>query len=95
MVELKELEALKTALRSADSQDTEMFHELLQRAMSLLNLGDKDLAHQFNVSRPTVSRWRTGKNAPHPAMRTPIYSWLAKKATKAISSKDRILVPAG
>ncbi len=29
---------------------------------------DKDLARAFGVSRPTVQRWRTGQNAPHPAL---------------------------
>ena len=37
---------------------------------------DKTLALAFDVSLPTVRRWKTGINAPAPGMREGIYEWL-------------------
>lgn len=37
---------------------------------------DKELAREFSVSFPTAQRWRSGENAPHPAMRKYVFDWL-------------------
>jgi len=68
------------ALKSADLSDDAAFQALLNQGFVLLRLMDKDIAREFRMSRPTVTRWRNGTNAPHPAMRKPIYSWLAQRA---------------
>jgi len=68
------------SLRGASQQDDAAFHLLLVRGMELLQLLDKDIAREFGASRPTVTRWRNGVNAPHPAMRRPVFEWLEKRA---------------
>ena len=40
------------------------------------------LCNRFAVSRATVNRWRTGANAPHPAMREPVFRWLLDKCMR-------------
>lgn len=68
------------ALQAADIRDDEAFRSLLNQGMECLGLFDKDIAHEFNVSRPTVTRWRNGTNAPHPLMRRPVYDRLQQRA---------------
>src|SRR5262245_13518882 len=69
------------ALRNADVKDDGRFRELLIRGMELFSLSDKEIAREFDASRPTVTRWRNGDNAPHPSARKHIYGWMEKKAT--------------
>lgn len=73
------LEELEAALEAADVQDHALFASLLSDAISLLNLQLKDVAEQFAVSPASVTRWRQGRNAPHPALRRPIYRWLKRR----------------
>ena len=67
------------ALSFADPKDDAAFHKLLEQGVEVLHLVDKDIAREFGVSRPTVTRWRNGVNAPHPAMRKPVYTWLEQR----------------
>lgn len=68
------------ALEGADSQDDATFQALLAQGIESLQLVDKDIAHAFTVSRPTVTRWRNGESAPHPALRKPVFDWLERRA---------------
>lgn len=68
-----------TELSYADPKDVYAFRSLLEQGMELLQLTDKDIAREFGVSRPTVTRWRNGANAPHPALRKPVYTWLEQR----------------
>lgn len=76
----KDLGPYIEGLRQADPKNDQQFGDLLRRGFELLGLFDKDVAREFSVSRPTVTRWRNGDNAPHPAMRPPVYSWLERRA---------------
>lgn len=67
------------ALKVASANDDKVFHSLLLEGIRLLNLTNKEIAHRFDVSRPTIERWRTGINAPHPAMRKAVYDWLLSR----------------
>ncbi|HEY3399091.1 MAG TPA: hypothetical protein VGK03_00535 [Geothrix sp.] len=67
-------------LHTPDLQSDEDFHRLFNVGVDLLALPDKDLAHEFGASRPTISRWRNALNTPHPAMRKHIYAWMEKRA---------------
>ena len=68
------------ALRNADLMDDGLFRDLLVKGMELFSLSDKEIAREFDASRPTVTRWRNGDNAPHPSARKHIYGWMQKKA---------------
>lgn len=37
---------------------------------------EKVLARGMGVSRSTVKRWRSGKNAPHPSMHPAVYEFV-------------------
>ena len=67
-------------IETADQDDDVVFHSLIVRGMDLLQLLDVDFAHYFGTSRTTIMRWRTGANAPHPAMRKHVFAWLKQRA---------------
>ncbi len=67
-------------LEEANQNDDVAFHSLIVRGIDLLQLLDVDLAHYFGTSRTTVMRWRTGANAPHPAMRKHVFAWFKQRA---------------
>jgi hypothetical protein len=75
-----ELREYVRCLHQAEVRDDAAFHALLTRGFDLLHLIDKDIAREFGVSRPSVTRWRNGVNAPHPAMRKPVYMFLDQRA---------------
>ncbi len=56
----------------------EEFRDTFRQALNLLELSDQDVADGLLVSRPTVNRWRSGKNLPHHALRKPILRWCEK-----------------
>jgi hypothetical protein len=78
-------------LKKAEPTDDAAFKTLVAGGMDLMRLLDSDLAHYFGVSRPTVNRWRTGANAPHPALRKHVFAWLRNRASALLS---REAVPA-
>ena len=53
--------------------------EAIANLKNYLGYGDSELADALSVSRPTISRWRRGKNLPHKAMRQAILDWLVKE----------------
>ena len=54
-----QLDEYLTALQSADPKNGAEFHNLLAQGVELLDLLDKDIAHEFGVSRPTVTGGET------------------------------------
>jgi len=75
-------------LSYADTKDNAVFHSLLEQGMALLQLTDRDIAREFGVSRPTVTRWRNGSNAPHPALRKPVFTWLEQRTRLMIRRQE-------
>ena len=67
-------------LEAAEYENDKEFHRLVNRAINLLGLTEKDITAKFGISKPTLERWRNGANAPHPAMRKPIYSYFKEVA---------------
>ncbi len=66
-------------IRGADKNDGGVFAEILREALNDGCVGEKDLASAFDVSLPTIRRWRAGLSAPHRFMRPAIYNWLIEK----------------
>jgi hypothetical protein len=89
VMNIEELKRYIGSLKSANLKSDEQFKTLLNRGMELLRLIDADISKEFGVSRPTVNRWRNGANAPHPAMRKPLFNYLAKRASSLINSEFR------
>ena len=86
---IEELTMYVESLKSADPRNYEQFKNLLNKGMDLLRLLDSDISKEFGVSRPTVNRWRNGANAPHPAMRKPLYKYFEKRTSSLIASERR------
>lgn len=83
------LEEYVAFVRQADDKDDAAFKAVVARGMELMQLLDTDLSHHFGVSRPTVNRWRTGANAPHPALRKHVFAWLRNRAA-ALLNRERV-----
>lgn len=73
-----------TEFRTLLSQETavsdEGFQHIIGQVATALEKSDQELADDIMVSRPTVNRWRNGRNLPHPLMRGPILHWLDRQA---------------
>lgn len=55
------------------------FHEHVSQAMKDLGLTEHDVADEFGCSLPTVRRWMSGQNAPHPVMQPHVIEWFKSK----------------
>lgn len=44
--------------------------------IAIQNVPDKMLSRMFGVSRPSVRRWKSGQNAPHPFMQEAVFEKL-------------------
>jgi DNA-binding transcriptional regulator YdaS (Cro superfamily) len=90
MNNLEKLEQFKVAVEGADVDDAATFHDLIRQAFALrVVVSDEDVARKFAMSRPSVNRWKNGRTAPHPAVRRPVYAWLAKEARRAIEMERK------
>jgi hypothetical protein len=45
-------------------------------ALNACKMPDNELADALSVSKPTITRWKAGKNLPHDAMRLPVLKFL-------------------
>lgn len=81
---LQEMVKYRNKLKVVDAKDSTDFYMLFSEGMTLLSLLDEDVSREFGVSRPTINRWRNGRNAPHPMMRTPVYDWLIDRTSRLI-----------
>lgn len=77
---VKDLERFEEAVRRAEPQDPVLFRSLFSQGVDLLGLQLKDVGEAFSMSPASVTRWRQGRNAPHPAFRRVVYRWLATRA---------------
>ena len=71
--------------RPIEDQD---FQKVLQLGVDLLGITNKAIARNFGCSLPTVARWKTGANAPHPAMRGVVLEWLSDCVVEQLTSTD-------
>lgn len=80
------LQGLATILETTDPKDESgSFGRAISLSFRLIpDLTDQEVAHRFDMARSSVSRWRAGRNSPHPAMRTSIYKWFAERARERL-----------
>lgn len=74
-------------LKENGEKSNEQFKELFNEGTSILGLLDMDISRQFSVSRSTINKWRTGENAPHPAMQKIIFEYFEKMALSFIDKE--------
>jgi hypothetical protein len=79
----EELQGLEHRLESPDTRDAKVFRELLSDTIDLLNMSLREVADEFAVSPSSVTRWKQGANAPHPAMRPLVFKFLARKVAES------------
>src|SRR3954453_2678562 len=79
MASAQQLAAYEHQLEEFRPDDREAFMRLVREGMDLLDLRAIDLCEQFDVSRPSVQRWREGRSAPHPAVRQRVVNHLAER----------------
>ncbi|HXH92353.1 MAG TPA: hypothetical protein VNN25_12300 [Thermoanaerobaculia bacterium] len=84
------LESLRSKADSFKPEDDEQFRSILAEAQDLFGMTDGDMATEFLVSRPTVSRWARGKNLPHCLMRRPITEWVFKEANRQLLREQKL-----
>lgn len=84
------LGALVTDLRGfPESASRGEFTSQFEVAQAILELQDEELAELFQVSRPTIGRWRNGEAAPHPIGRKAVFNSLAKIAKDKLKALSR------
>jgi len=84
MEKIPQLQKFINELSKSDPRVDGVFQYILMDGMVLLEFGDDECARLFDVSRPTVTRWRNGSTAPHRAMRLPLCNVLRKEAGKRL-----------
>jgi len=75
---VKTLKHLLEQIRKAPTDNEELFCSLFSGTMNALEMSSKESAREFGVGRTTISRWIRKENAPHPAMRKPIFVMLER-----------------
>jgi len=84
------LETLAEDLRAfPEAAPRAEFTRQFKVAQLILELTDEDLAQLFQISRPTVGRWRNGDAAPHPIGRKAVFHSLAKVAKDKLKAIGR------
>ncbi len=89
----QELSMLVEQIKKAEKaglHDAALFQEILTKSARLLALSDDALADEFTVSRPTVTRWKSGTNVPYPIAREFIYNRLKKLASAQLKRLKKI-----
>ncbi len=61
---ITELRVLQVVCHIINLEDDKLFHQFIKQISKTLELKDYDMAVLFEVSRPTVTRWRQGVAAP-------------------------------
>lgn len=75
-------------------KDQSAFRSIVDWAIQSCEIEPVELAKAFEVSSGTVSRWRTGKNAPHPRERPRIIAWLKSRIDDRIRELESEHPPA-
>lgn len=69
------LSQVREALKAPES-----FAATVAQAIEVLGITDDELAEKFDMSRPSVARWRAGSASPHPALQPHVLTFLRQRA---------------
>ena len=83
------LTELRRMAEAASVEDDAQFVDVLKRAAQVLELSEGQIADALRVSRPTVNRWLNAQSDPHPAMRQPIFHWIATQAKRRLRTIEQ------
>jgi DNA-binding transcriptional regulator YiaG len=68
----------------------EHFRTVLEAAQGTLEMSDQDMADALRVSRPTINRWKNGRNLPHRAFRGPLFDWMTRQLAEKLKRLDSL-----
>ena len=74
-------------------KDPGAFRSIVDWAIQSCEVEPVQLAQAFEVSTGTVSRWRSGKNAPHPRERPRVIAWIKEKIGERIRELENQSAP--
>ena len=63
-----------------EAGNRDQFRALINLAIDAFERLQLELADEFGVNPSSLSRWKTGKVAPHPLSQQMLASWLVEKA---------------
>ncbi len=79
-MEQSKLKMFLETYSSADLSVDTTFREMITEALASLSMTDELASRLLSVSRPTVTRWKNGRYAPHPLVRGGVRDLLLEKA---------------
>ena len=83
------VQKLLDEVRVVDTEDNAAFKSIVNRLFEVLDLKDIEVARQFDMSRPSNTRWRNGRTVPHPAVRKHVYAWMRKRLAQALETPKK------
>lgn len=72
---IRSLKSLLTYLKEIQKKNItkEEFTSIFCNSIRTLELDQETISRKLKISRPTVSRWETGKSTPHQLGRKPVF----------------------
>ena len=89
MSNAKEMNRYISKIERFSSHSGSEFRTILDEGMELLGFSDEACARLFDVSRPTITRWRNGSTSPVRGMRKLLADVLKKEAMSRIRVHNR------
>ena len=83
------LENLSDRLKRIKHSNDDEFKQIIADSITLLRLTDYEASLIFDVSRPTVTRWKNGRTVPHPAMREALCKKIKTKVNKRLKIEQQ------
>lgn len=80
---------LRHMAETASVEDDAQFVSVLKLSAQVLELSEGEIADALRVSRPTVNRWLNEQSDPHPAMRQPIFGWIATQVKRRLRTLEQ------
>lgn len=68
----------------AERISRERFAEVLATSIDVFKVSPEDIRKKFNVTAPTVSRWRNEDAAPGDFLRVAVVDWLAEEIERMV-----------
>lgn len=87
---LEELNSLRDLVERTVVSDDEAFSKVINAVATTFEITDRAIADALLVSRPTVSRWRAGKNLPRRPLRKSVLDWVAVEATRRYRNRKPV-----
>jgi len=66
-------------IQGTSKDDDKGFQEVVAAILDGEFLTETDLCREVGASKPTIRRWKEGKNSPHSVLRPRVFRYLIKK----------------